>query len=67
MDRVTEDTRFLIHGLKTLGLTVEDTVAILTILGSPENDRRMIDRMCKLGREPSLEDLLTMAELVRKY
>lgn len=67
MDRVSEDTTFLIHGLKTLGLTEEDALAILIILGSPENDRRMIDRMCKLGREPNLEELLTIAELVSKY
>lgn len=67
VDQATEVKKLLVRGLNTLNLTQEDIGVILAILETPENYRRMIAMMCKLGREPDLEDLLLMAELIRKY
>ena len=67
MDRVTEDTRFLIQGLATLHLSEEVIAVILAILGNPENDGKMIDWLCTLDKEPTLERLLRVAEFIRKH
>ena len=66
MDQVNI-TEFLIRGLQTLPLSEEDITVILAILDNEENERRMVGRLVNLGREPSLEELLTIAESIRKY
>lgn len=57
----------MIHGLKALHLTEEEAMVILIILGTPENHSRMVDWLCELDKEPSMEDLVRIAKTIKKY
>ena len=72
MNQANKDTDLLIQYLRLSNLTQEDVKAILIILGNSENDHRMMERLHGLWEEDpnrvlSLEELLTIAESIRKY
>lgn len=62
-----EILRLLVTGLNSLGLPRETIHGVVSILETPDNESRMVDWLINLGREPTEEEVLRMAEFIRKY